>query len=82
MAEYLLSNVVAPAQRKGENMLFEKALKLMKQGEKEKALSQFRIAQKVMDAFEEDFLETKWFRSTIYEYTSEQRKEVEQLLHE
>lgn len=64
------------------DMLIVAGKHLMKQGEKEKALSQFRIAQKVMDAFEDDFLETKWFRSTIYEYTSEQRKEIEQLLRE
>lgn len=51
-------------------------------GETEKADSQFRIALKIIDAFAEDFLETKWFKSTIYEYTSEQRKEIEQLLCE
>jgi len=55
---------------------------LREQGEMEKAASQFKIAKKVIDAFEEDFLETKWFKSTIYEYTSEQRKEIEQLLSE
>ena len=54
---------------------------LMEQGEPEKAALQFRIAQKVMDAFEEDFLETKWFKETIYEYTSDQRKELETLLN-
>ena len=51
-------------------------------GELEKAISQFRIALKVMDAFEEDFVETKWFKATVYEYTTEQRKEIEQLLSE
>ncbi len=54
---------------------------LMEQGEREKALSQFRIAQKVTDAFSEDFVETKWFKATVYEYTSEQRKEIEQFLN-
>ncbi len=49
-------------------------------GENEKAISQFKIAQKVIDAFKEDFVESKWFRSTVYEYTSEQRKEIEELI--
>ena len=51
-------------------------------GETEKANSQFRIALKVMDAFEEDFIEDRWFKATVYEYTNEQRKEVELLLAE
>ncbi len=55
---------------------------LKENGEPEKAALQFRIAQKVMDAFEEDFLESKWFKTTIYEYTREQRKEIETLLNE
>lgn len=55
---------------------------LKENGEPEKAVSQFKIAQKVMDAFAEDFLETKWFKSTVFEYTSEQRKEIEKLLNE
>ena len=53
---------------------------LMEQGEGEKAASQFRIAQKVSEAFAEDFVETKWFKSTVYEYTREQRQEIERLL--
>ena len=55
---------------------------LKEQGETEKANIQFRIAKKVMDAFAEDFLETKWFEETVYECTSDQRKEIEQLLSE
>lgn len=55
---------------------------LKENGESEKAISQFKIAQKVMDAFAEDFLESKWFGSTIFEYTSERKKEVERLLGE
>ena len=51
-------------------------------GELEKANSQFRIALKVMDAFEEDFIENKWFKDTVYESTNEQRKEIEALLTE
>ena len=55
---------------------------LKENGEIEKANSQFRIALKVMDAFEDDFVETKWFKSTFYEYTTEHRKEIEALLTE
>ena len=55
---------------------------LMEQGESEKAASQLRIARKVSEAFAEDFVETKWFKATVYEYTVEQRKEVERLLRE
>lgn len=55
---------------------------LKENGEIEKAKSQFRIALKVMDAFADDFVEEKWFCSTIYEYTKEQRKEVEKLIGE
>lgn len=54
---------------------------LLAQGEAEKAASQFRIAQKISEAFAEDFVETKWFKATVYEYTSEQRKEIEKLLN-
>ena len=54
---------------------------LKEQGEPEKAALQFGIAQKVMDAFAEDFLETRWFKETVYEYTSDQRKELATLLN-
>ena len=47
-------------------------------GEIEKADTQFRIAQKVIDAFADDFIEDRWFRESVY--TAEQRKEIEQLL--
>ena len=50
-------------------------------GETEKAITQFKIAQKVIDAFADDFVEDKWFRSTVYEYTQEQQKELKQLLN-
>lgn len=53
---------------------------LKEQGETDKAMSQFKIAQKVMDAFAEDFLETKWFDATVYQSTVEQRKEIQELL--
>ncbi len=55
---------------------------LKEQGEHEKAASQFRIAQRVSEAFAEDFVETRWFKGTVYEYTSEQRNELAQLLNE
>ena len=55
---------------------------LKEKGEIEKADSQFRIALKIMDAFNEDFIERKWFNVTVYEHTGEQRKEVEKLLSE
>ena len=64
------------------DMLIVAGKYLKEKGETEKAHSQFRIAQKVMDAFSEDFVEDKWFKSTVYESTSEQRKEIEQLLNE
>lgn len=64
------------------DMLIIVGKRLMEKGETEKAESQFRIAQKVMDAFADDFVEEKWFNATVYEYTSEQRKEVEKLLAE
>ena len=62
------------------DMLIITGKHLMAQGEREKALSQLRIAQKVMDAFAEDFVEAKWFKATVYEYTGEQRQEIEGLL--
>ncbi|MBQ7909484.1 MAG: helix-turn-helix transcriptional regulator [Clostridia bacterium] len=62
------------------DMLIITGKHLLAQGEREKALSQLRIAQKIMDAFAEDFVETKWFKATVYEYTVEQRKEIESLL--
>ena len=62
------------------DMLIVVGKRLKESGEIDKANSQFRIALKIMDAFEEDFIETKWFKSTVYEYTKEQRKEIETLL--
>ena len=64
------------------NMLIVAGKYLKENGEAEKANSQFRIAQKIMDAFAEDFIEDKWFKATVYECTKEQRKEVEMLLAE
>lgn len=62
------------------DMLIITGKHLMAHGEREKALSQLRIAQRVMDAFAEDFVETKWFKATVYEYTGEQRQEIDRLL--
>lgn len=62
------------------DMLIVAGKYLMEKGETEKGISQFRIAKKVMDAFAEDFVEDKWFKETVYTYTSEQRKEIEKLL--
>ena len=53
---------------------------LLMQGEREKGLSQLRIAKAVSEAFAEDFVETKWFKSTVYEYTAAQREEINSLL--
>lgn len=64
------------------NMLIIVGKHLREMGENEKADAQFKIALKIMEAFEDDFLETKWFVSRICEYTSEQRNEVKRLLDE
>jgi hypothetical protein len=64
------------------DMLIVVGKRLKENGDYEKANSQFRIALKVMDAFKEDFIEDKWFYSTVCEYTNEQRKEIEMLLNE
>ncbi|MBR6708507.1 MAG: helix-turn-helix transcriptional regulator [Clostridia bacterium] len=62
------------------DMLIVAGKRLKENGETEKAISQFKIAQKVIDAFAEDFIETKWFNSTVYAYAEEQRKELETLM--
>ena len=49
-------------------------------GEKEKAISQLKIAQKVRGAFEGDYLEEKYFRATVFDYTIEQSNEIESML--
>ena len=64
------------------DMLIVAGKYLKENGQTEKALSQFRIAKKVMGAFEEDFVEEKWFKETVYTGTSQQREEVEALLAE
>jgi hypothetical protein len=64
------------------DMLLIAGKRLWEKGEHDKAISQFRIAQKVMDAFKDDFLEERWFDTTIYESTQEQRKQISELLNE
>ena len=53
---------------------------LREMGEEQKAKTQFRIAKKVIDAFEDDFTETRWFKSTVYD-SKERREMIEMLLN-
>lgn len=62
------------------DMLIITGRRLKEKGEVEKADSQFGIALKVMDAFKEDFLETRWFEQTVCEYTQDARDEIAQLI--
>jgi len=64
------------------DMLIIAGKRLKEMSETEKANTQFKIALRIIDAFKEDFVESKWFKSTIFEYASEQRKEAEALLTE
>lgn len=51
-------------------------------GEIENAVSQLKIAQKVIDAFLNDFVERKDFNSMIYHFMCDKKAEIEQLLAE
>lgn len=62
------------------NMLLIVGKYLKDNGETAKATAQFKIALKVMDAFEEDCVENRWFKSTIYDL--QQRDEIEGLLRD
>ena len=62
------------------DMLIIAGKHLKDSGEKEKATAQFRIAEKVMDAFKEDFVESRWFDSTVYDYTDGRREELAELI--
>ena len=62
------------------DMLFIIGKHLKNNGETAKATAQFKIALKVMDAFEEDFVENRWFDSTLYDLP--QRDEIRSLLCE
>ena len=62
------------------DMLMIAGKRLKENGEEEKAALQFKIAQRVMDAFKDDFVEEKYFKGTVYDFTMKQRKEVEKLM--
>lgn len=55
---------------------------LKESGETEKAIAQFEIARDIINAFKNDFVETRYFHSTIYESTGAQLTQIEQLLAE
>ena len=62
------------------DMLIVTGKRLREMGEREKANTQLVIAQRIIDAFEDDFVEEKWFTRTVYEYMDEQREEIKSLL--
>lgn len=64
------------------NMLIVVGKRLKEFGENEKAALQFKIAQKVMDAFKDDFVEDKWYKGTVYDYTQPYRYEIDKLINE
>ncbi len=64
------------------DMLIVIAKRLDENGEKEKAALQLNIAKRIIEAFKDDYIDDKWFKSTIYEYTSKQREEIEKLLEQ
>jgi len=55
---------------------------LKEHGEIEKGNTQFEIAQKVIDAFSDDFVETKYFKANVFESADKLRKEIRQRLSE
>ena len=63
------------------DMLIVVGKRLKERGEDEKASTQFKIAQKVIDALSEDFLEIKKLWATNYDYKSRKRIEIENLLN-
>ncbi len=88
MASLLDGEESYEAAQKQKNILAEDLIDMLmitgkyltKIGETEKGMSQFRIAQRIIDAFKDDFLEDRWFSATVYEYTETQRKELERFL--
>ena len=62
------------------DMLLIIGKRLAEIGEKEKAMTQFRIAVKVIDAFRDDFLEKSLFDATLYECLLEKKAELDTLL--
>ena len=63
------------------NMLIIIAKYLKKQGDNENADLQLKIAESIIEAFKYDFIEDKWFNSTVYEYTTKQQDEIKELLN-
>jgi hypothetical protein len=63
-------------------MLIATGAYLKANGGAEKAHSQFEIAQKIMDAFSEDFLEDRWFTGAPFGPACEQREKIQKLLSE
>ena len=55
---------------------------LKESGENEKAKTQLEIALQIINAFRNDFVETRYFHATIYEYAVEQLAQIKQLLGE
>ena len=90
MAELLTGGERYEAAQKQKNLSAEELIRMLlitggclkENGEKEKADAQFRIARKVIDAFEEDFVENRWFCSTVYQSCEAQRREAEAQLGE
>ena len=64
------------------DMLIAAGTYLKAHGETEKAHSQLEIAQKIMDAFSEDFLEDRWFTGALFGPACEQREKIQKLLSE
>ena len=62
------------------DMLIILSKRLRERGEIDKSKIQLEIAKKVIDAFADDFVEDRWFSTTVYGYTTEQRAEIEKLL--
>ncbi len=62
-------------------MLIIAGKRLFEMGDSEKAKTQFEIAEKVIEAFSNDFLETKFFDSTVYDSLSEQRREIAEYIN-
>ena len=88
MASLMKGEVSYEAAQKQKNIAAESLVDMLliigkylkNNGDTSNAALQFKIALKVMDAFEEDFVEDRWFTSTVY--TLPQRKEIQKLLRE
>ncbi len=61
------------------NMLIICGERLKENGENEKAIAQFEIAKRILEAFEADFVEDKYFKGTIYDNQS-LKNEINKLL--